>query len=339
MGPAITPGSAPGHLSLFGYDPLRYQIGRGVLEAMGIDFPLEAGDIAARGNFSIIDSEGLISDRRAGRLSTEENIRLCRLLDGMQFEGVKVAVAPVKEHRCVVVFRGRGLSSHVHDTDPQRLGVPPLEAEAQAPEAELTARVANRFIAAARDTLKGKTANMLLLRGFSERPDLPSMQDVYLLKAAAIAAYPMYRGLARVVGMTLLPAGATLGSQSETLKNNFQDFDFFFVHVKGADAAGEDGDFQRKVAVIEEIDRALPEFLKLSPDVFLLAGDHSTPAVMAGHSWHGVPCLLHSCYSRHDGILKFGENECRKGSLGIIPATDLMPLAMAHALKLKKFGA
>jgi 2,3-bisphosphoglycerate-independent phosphoglycerate mutase len=339
MGPAITPGSAPGHLSLFGYDPLRYRIGRGVLEAMGIDFPLEAGDIAIRGNYCIVDSGGLISDRRAGRLSTEENVKLCRLLDGMEFDGVKVAVAPVKEHRCVVVFRGRGLSSCVHDTDPQRLGVPPLEAEAQTAEAGFTAMVANRFLSAARSVLTGKPANMLLLRGFSAKPDLPSMLDVYRLKAAAIAAYPMYRGLARVVGMTLLPAGAALSSQLEALKNAFNEFDFFFIHVKGADAAGEDGDFPRKVAVIEEIDRALPEFLRLSPDVFLLAGDHSTPAVMAGHSWHSVPCLLHSGFCRHDGIQKFSENECRKGSLGIVPATALMPLAMAHALKLKKFGA
>ncbi len=340
VGTGITPGSAPGHLGLFGYDPLVYTIGRGVLEALGMDFDLAPGDIAARGNFCTLDDNGMISDRRAGRISTEDGKQLCKLIDGMEIDGVKVIVQAVKEHRLVAVFRGEGLGYELSDADPQQTGVPPKAVLALAPGAERTARIVNRFLAQAREKLASHhPANMVLLRGFSKKPDFHSMADIYKLKAAAIANYPMYRGLAKVVGMDVLTTGSTLPDELATLEQNYARYDFFFIHVKGADAAGEDGDFKRKVSVIEDTDKALPRLLALNPDVLMITGDHSTPAAMAAHSWHPVPCLLHSAWCRPDRLAKFGESACRQGSLGQITATSLMPLAMAHALKLTKFGA
>ncbi len=336
----ITAGSGAGHLALFGYDPVKYNIGRGVLEAVGIDFDLKPGDMAARGNFATIDAAGLVTDRRAGRISTERCADLCRLLDGMTIGETRAMVRPVKEHRFVVVLRGGKLSSEVADTDPERTGVAPLATKATAPAGEATAAVVNQFIARARDLLaEHPPANMVLLRGFSQHPSWPPMTEVYRLKPAAVAAYPMYRGVARLVGMEVLPTGSTVDDEMATLRERFADFDFFFVHVKGADAAGEDGDFDRKVRVIEEVDRALPVLLSLKPDVIVVAGDHSTPAAIKGHSWHPVPALVWSKWCRPDGVKEFGESACLNGGLGLIPATSLMTLAMANALKLTKFGA
>lgn len=340
VGTGITPGSAPGHLGLFGYDPLAYTIGRGVLEALGMDFDLKPGDIAARGNFCTLDAGGLISDRRAGRISSDEGKKLCLLLDGIEIDGVKVIVQAVKEHRLIAVFRGAELREEVSDADPQQTGVAPKAVTALAPSAERTAVIVNKFLAEAAKRLAAHhPANMILLRGFSKRPDFPTMHDIYKMKSAAIASYPMYRGLAKVVGMDVLKTGPTLADELATLEQNYKAYDFFFLHVKGADAAGEDGDFARKVAVIEEVDRHLPRLLALNPDVLIITGDHSTPAAMSGHSWHPVPCLLNSRYCRPDRITKFGEAQCRLGGLGQISAVSLMPLAMAHALKLTKFGA
>jgi 2,3-bisphosphoglycerate-independent phosphoglycerate mutase len=340
VGEGITPGSAPGHLALFGYNPLTYSIGRGVLEALGIDFDLEPGDIVARGNFCTINKNGLITDRRAGRISTEDNIKICRLLDGMDIEGIKIIVRPVKEHRFIVVLRGGGLNPDLSDTDPQLLGIEPKTVRALCPEAELSTRIVNTFLSRVKNILASQyPANYLLLRGFSNRPGFPTLAEIYKLKPAAIASYPMYRGLAKVVGMTVLPTGSSIGDELKSLERYYADYDFFFIHVKGADAAGEDGDFARKILVIEEVDAVIPRLLKLKPEVLLIAGDHSTPAVLKGHSWHDVPCLLYSENCRPDGIIKFGESSCSRGSLGRLAATSLMPLAMAHALKFTKFGA
>jgi 2,3-bisphosphoglycerate-independent phosphoglycerate mutase len=340
VGTGITPGSTPGHLALFGYDPFVFTIGRGVLEALGIDFDLQPGDIAARGNFCTLDNNELISDRRAGRISTEEGKHLCRLLDGMEIDGVRIIVQAVKEHRLVAVFRGEGLNDELSDADPLQTGVPPKEVTALAPGAQRTARIVNRFLAQARERLATHhPANMVLLRGFSKKPNFPTMADIYKLKATAIASYPMYRGLAKVIGMDVLKTGLTLADELYTMEQNYNNYNFFFIHIKGADAAGEDGDFKRKVSVIEEVDRALPRLLTLKPDVVVITGDHSTPAAMSAHSWHPVPCLLYSAWCRPDRLAKFGESACRQGGLGLMPATSLMPLAMAHALKLTKFGA
>ncbi|MCL2150263.1 MAG: 2,3-bisphosphoglycerate-independent phosphoglycerate mutase [Dehalococcoidia bacterium] len=340
VGPGITPGSAPGHLGLFGYDPMAYVIGRGVLEALGVGFELEQGDVAARGNFCTVDTGGKITDRRAGRLSSDESTHLCEGLDGQEIDGVRLMVRPVKEHRCILVLRGSKLDARLSDTDPQQPGMTPLPTTALTPEAERTARVVNEFLRQTQIRLGNcHPANMLLLRGFSERPRLPGFNEVYRLKPAAVASYPMYRGLAKVLNMDVLSTGPTISDEINTVKQGYADHDFFFLHVKGADAAGEDGDFARKVAVIEEIDRLLPEITALSPDVLAVAGDHATPATIKGHSWHDVPCLISSRWCRPDGLAKFGETECLKGSLGIMSATALMPLVMAHGQKLTKYGA
>ena len=248
VGPGITPGSAPGHLGLFGYDPLRFTVGRGVLEALGIDFELQERDVAARGNFCTIDDSGLITDRRAGRISTETCAELCTLLGGMELDGVTVLVSPVKEHRFVPIFRGEDLYSDLGDSDPQMVGAPPKDVVSLAPHADRAARIVNEFTARARAILADKhPANMVLLRGFAQYPSLPKMRDVFKLKPAAIASYPMYRGLAKVVGMEVLNTGSTIEEEFATLAENFADYDFFFVHIKHTDSAGEDGDFDRKV--------------------------------------------------------------------------------------------
>jgi len=337
----ITPGSGPSHLALFGYDPLEHQIGRGVLEALGIGFDLQANDMAARGNFCTVDENGLITDRRAGRIPTEKGAELIDLLRSIELPNAQAFVEPVKEYRFVLVIRGENLAGPLTETDPQRLGAAPLPVKALRPEAEGTASLFNQWIAAARDILADQhPANMVTLRGLDKNPGLPSMQEVYGLHAAAVAVYPMYRGAARLVGMKVLPTGESIQEEMEALGANWEKYDFFFVHVKKIDSAGEDGDFERKVSLIEEADKAvIPAILQLLPDVLVVTGDHSTPALLRSHSWHPVPVLLYSRHCRSDLTASFSERECPRGALGRFPATDIMPLAMANALRLTKFGA
>lgn len=340
VGAGITPGSAPGHLALFGYDPVSFNIGRGALEAIGVDFDLQTEDVAARGNFCTVDKTGWITDRRAGRISTEKSAELCRLLDGLVVDNIKVFVRPVQEHRFITVFRGDSLSPELNDSDPQQEGVAPRVIAASSPEADRMAGIANQFVAEAKKILTGHLpANMILLRGFSRRPHFPAMTEIYQLKPAAVASYPMYRGLARLVGMTILETGTSIEDEFGTLTQNYSNHDFFFLHIKGADSAGEDGDFTRKVSVIEQVDKALAGLISLEPDVIVVTGDHSTPAVLKAHSWHPVPTLLYSKWCRPDGVKEFSESACTAGGLGRFPATQIMPLAMANALKLSKFGA
>ncbi len=340
VAPGITPGSAPGHLALFGYDPVKYEIGRGVLEATGIDFALQPGDVAARGNFCTVDGNGLVTDRRAGRISDEKCAELCRILDGQKIDGIEIIVRPVRGHRFVSVFRGEGLFSKVGDSDPQQTGYPSLNVTAENLESVKMANIANKFISIAREILINQhPANMVLLRGFSREPGFPSMKDIYKLNPAAVAGYPMYRGLARLVGMDTLNPGPGIYDVFATVKEHYEKYDFFFLHYKPTDAAGEDGDFDSKVKAIEEVDKALPELTALDPDVIVVTGDHSTPAVLKGHSWHPVPVLLASRFHRADDVDNFSELSCLRGGLGRISSVDIMPLAMANALKLKKFGA
>ena len=340
VSPGITPGSAPGHLAIFGYDPVEYQIGRGVMEALGIDVELKPGDIAARGNFCTINDKGIITHRRAGRISTDKNTVLCRLLSDIIIAGIEISVLPVKEHRFVLILRGEGLSPELSDSDPHQIGLAPKKVEALSPQAGRTAEIANEFVSQASKLLQGKTpANMVLLRGFSRRPNIPSIPEIYRLEPAAIAAYPMYRGLARLVGMKILPAGETIMDELNTLDHRYTEHDFFFIHFKTTDARGEDGDFQAKVEAIEELDKALPSLLSLEPDVLIVTGDHSTPAALAQHSWHPVPFMLKSKWCRPDNAGEFSEKACLAGAMGRFPATEIMPLAMANALKLDKFGA
>jgi len=340
VAPGITPGSGPGHLALFGYDPIVNQIGRGVLETVGIDIELGVDDVAARGNFCTIDNKGIITDRRAGRISTDKCAELCKLLDGIKIGGVDIKVYPVREHRFVVVFHGKGLQTELTESDPSQTGEAPLVVKPEKAIAKKTADIINQFIAKAKSILdKHHPANMILLRGFARKPHLPTMEEIYKLNPLAIAVYPMYRGLARLVGMQVAQTGTTLEDEFKTLKENYAKYDFFFLHVKWMDTAGEDGDFARKVKILEEVDAALPTLTALKPDVLVITGDHSTPAVYSGHSWHTVPVLICSKYCRTDNVKEFSETAFLAGGLGRIHATDIMPLALANARKLTKFGA
>ncbi len=343
--PGITPGSGPGHLGLFGYDPLKYLIGRGVLEASGIGFHVGPKDVAIRCNFCTVDADGSITNRRGGsgstdRLSNEEMIPRVEKLRQVSIPGVELFVEPVREHRFAVIFRGEGLGGNVDDTDPQRTGVPPLEPSAADYDSQRTAEVAKQFLAQARELLAGEPkANSLTMRGFSVKPDLPTYEDVYGVRAAAIASYPMYRGLAGLVGMDLVGEPASLDDEIDVLEQAWGDYDFFFVHFKYTDSRGEDGNFQAKVEATEEFDAVLPRVEALGADVLIVTGDHSTPSALSSHSWHPVPTLLVSDTCRPDGCQAFGEIHALTGGLGHFEAIWLMPLALAHAERLGKFGA
>jgi 2,3-bisphosphoglycerate-independent phosphoglycerate mutase len=341
VSPGITPGSGPGHLALFGYDPLRYEIGRGVLEALGIGFDLKRGDIAARGNFCSIDpGTGFITDRRAGRIPTETGAGMVDLLRPISLPGVEIFVEPVKDYRFMLVLRGTGLEDGLTETDPQATGKKPLQVRAERPEAQETAALFNLWLSKAFENLKDqRPANGCTLRGLAKDPGLSSYREVYGLRAGAIATYPMYRGVAKLVGMDVLPAGETLETEMDCLKSNWNDYDFFFVHVKKTDSAGEDGNFEKKVAVIEDADRLIPRILDLKPDVLCISGDHSTPVPLKSHSWHELPVLLYSRYIRPDHVKSFGERAVMTGGLGHINHLNIMPLMMAHGLRLKKYGA
>jgi len=341
VAPGITPGSGPSHLAVFGYDPLKYLIGRGVLEAAGIDFPLTPRDLACRGNFCTVDEEGLVVDRRAGRIPSEKNRELCELLRReVSLPGVEMFIETVKDYRFVLVLRGDGLAEGLTETDPQALGVKPLKVQATRPEAEKSAWLLNEFVAQARKVLADqRPANMVLLRGPSKVPNIPKMQDVFGLNPAAIASYPMYRGLAKLVGMATLEAGEAISEEFDTLEREWENYDFFYLHVKKTDSYGEDGNFEAKVHLIEETDKQVERLMALEPDVVVVTGDHSTPARLKSHSWHPVPVLIWSPHCRADPVQEFNESACAGGALGRIPATNLMPIALANGLRLTKYGA
>jgi len=338
----VSPGSGPGHLALFGYDPLRYIVGRGVLSALGVGFELGHNDLAARLNFATLDESGRISDRRAGRIPSEKGAELVEMLnENVNLDGVEVYVIPEKEYRAVAIFRGEGLTDSLADSDPQRVGLEPLPVKPtdDSPNAERSAALANAFVEQANEILRDQhPANTVLMRGFGMHPGLPSFEEIYELDAAAIASYPMYKGLARLAGMELLEEGEGIAGEFDTLRENWDRHDFFFVHVKPTDAAGEDGDFERKAAVIEEVDGQIPGLLDLGPDALAVTGDHATPAKLKSHSWHGVPFLLSSPYTLPTAE-SFGERACAGGSVGLFPAEEIMGLLMGHALKLNRYGA
>jgi 2,3-bisphosphoglycerate-independent phosphoglycerate mutase len=340
VGAGITPGSGVAHLALFGYDPFKFAIGRGILEVLGIDSEIAPEDIAARGNFCTVNEDGKVIDRRAGRISTEQCAELCQKLSQIKIAGVELFILPVREHRFALILRSDGLSPEITDSDPQLTGVGPKNIVPLSTRAKRTAAIANELVAKASKILAGNyPANMILLRGFSQLPHLPAMSEIYHLKPAAIATYPMYRGLAKLVGMTVLKSGSTIEDEFDTLAQHYSDYDFFYLHIKETDSAGEDGDFWRKVKAIEEVDALLPRILTLHPEVIVVCGDHSTPALLKGHSWHPVPFLLYSAWCRSDNVAQFSESACWQGSLGKFPALEVMPLTMANALKMNKFGA
>lgn len=340
VAPGITPGSGPAHLSLFGYDPIKYQIGRGVLEALGVDVSLKPNDIAARGNFATIDENGLIIDRRAGRISTEENQVICKKLQSniINIKDIEIHIIAGKEHRFVLVLRGPGLDDQITETDPQKIETSPLPCKALVNQAAKTADIVNEFVAKAQEFLE-LPANMVLLRGFAKPPEIPSLQERFKLTAAAIATYPMYRGLAKLVGMSILETGSSIEDEIETIKKYWKDYDFFYIHIKKTDSYSEDGNFEGKVKVIEQVDAVMPEFLALNPDVLVITGDHSTPSLLKAHSWHLNPFLLYSKWIIPDTAKRFTERECMLGYFGRFHAVHAVPRMLANALKLKKFGA
>ncbi|MDQ3980736.1 MAG: 2,3-bisphosphoglycerate-independent phosphoglycerate mutase [Actinomycetota bacterium] len=341
VGAGITPGSGPGHLALFGYDPNEFELGRGALSAAGLEVELRPGDVAARGNLATLDENGIIVDRRAGRIPDSEAREIVRFLaERVDVAGVEVLLVHEAGHRVLVVLRGAGLDPRLSDTDPQTIGVPPRPVHALTPHAELTARAVTQLDHQVRGLLLShKRANALLLRGFDGHRELPPMQVRYGLNPAAIAVYPMYRGIAKLVGMQVLPKAADLDDQVSILRSNWNDFDYFFVHHKAADTAGEDGNFDAKVAAIEAIDAVMPGIAELRPDVLVVTGDHATPSQMAAHSWHPVPALMWGPRVGRDDVDRFGERWCRLGSLGRRPTKDLMPLVLACAGRLAKYGA
>ncbi|MDZ7261102.1 MAG: 2,3-bisphosphoglycerate-independent phosphoglycerate mutase [candidate division KSB1 bacterium] len=342
VGPGITPGSGPAHFALFGYDPLEANIGRGVLETAGIGLDLTERDVTARINFATLDKQGKIIDRRAGRIDTATNQRICKKLreNIVLSPECEFILETVKEHRAVLVLRADGLSGELIDTDPQTTGVPPLEPQGLVPEAEKTVRLVKSFLEQSRKILADEEkANGILFRGFAKNRAYKSLRERFKLRGLAIANYPMYRGVAKLLGMDLHPVTPDLRSQFEALREKFTDYDFFFLHVKATDARGEDGDFDAKVKVIEEVDSLLPILTGLSPDVLIVTADHSTPALLKAHSWHPVPVMLYSQYCRSDEVDRFDEIACSRGSLGRQPGVNLMTLALANALRLKKFGA
>jgi len=337
----VTPGSGPGHLGLFGYDPIKYQIGRGILEALGEDIEVRELDVVARGNFATIDGN-IVVDRRAGRPATEESAKVVEILNSniKEIEDVKITFYPGKEHRFVLKLTGEGLHDNIEDADPQKEGKPIKYTSPLSTEAEKTARIVNKLLDRIKEVLKDQPRmNFALVRGFSKYPKLPQFPEVYKLKAGAIAVYPMYKGLAKLVGMTIIPTGQTIEDEIETLKKEWNNYDFFFVHVKKTDSYGEDGKFDEKVHVIENVDKVIPEILALNPDVLVITGDHSTPCPMKGHSFHPVPAMFYAKFTRKGLSKAFNEFECARGTIGNIHATDVMNLILGYSGRLEKFGA
>jgi 2,3-bisphosphoglycerate-independent phosphoglycerate mutase len=341
VGPGITPGSGPGHLGLFGYDPEEFVLGRGALSAAGLEFPLQTGDIAARGNLCTVDATGLITDRRAGRLPDDEASDIvARLEHAVRLDGAEVFFRHEREHRVLVVLRGEGLGADLDDTDPQKTGVPPLEPHARTPEAKRTAELISDLDVRVRDVLHDEPkANGILLRGFDTLRELPPFETRYGLRAAAVAIYPMYRGIAALLGMDVLEQPKDLAEELAVLGDSWSDYDYFFVHHKATDSAGEDGNRAAKIAAIEQLDAAIPALRALEPDVIAVSGDHSTPSQLAAHSWHPVPTLVWSERSGRDDVERFGERWCAGGALGIRPTKDLMAILLANAGRLRKYGA
>ena len=340
--PGITPGSGPGHLGLFGYDPVEFEIGRGILEAAGMDMEIRDGDIAVRCNFASANEDGVISDRRAGRISSEKCGEICSLLSKniKYIDGVEIIIRPGMQHRFVVVFRGENLYDELTDSDPLMEGEKPLEVKALTDRAEFTAKLVNKFYEEARKVIKDlKPANSILMRGFAARPRLSPMSNRFKLDPVCIAHYPMYKGLSRLVGMNILDAGNRPEDAFNIYRENCTKYDFFFIHIKYTDSYGEDGNSLEKVRVIEEVDKALPLLLEKKPSVLCITGDHSTPAPMKAHSWHPVPVLINSEFCGFDDGIRFTENECNKGGLGMFQSKYLINYLLANAMKLSKFGA
>ena len=339
----ITPGSGPGHIGLFGYDPVEVQIGRGVLECLGIGAPVEKDDIAIRGNFATISPEGIVTDRRAGRIATEENKKIVSIISEKikEIKGVKVSIYTVKEHRCAIVLKGSGLAPSVSENDPQKEGLPLKPITALDKPSEKTAEVLRELEDRVIEILKGvdTPAKGLLFRGISKLPDIKGFAEKYKLNAACIATYPMYKGVAKVVGMDVIDGLDTIEGEVDALKELYDKYNFFFLHIKKTDSYGEDGNFDAKVKIIEEADRYLSKIKGMKFGAIAVTGDHSTPALLKSHSWHPLPLMINSPYAIADDVKRFTERECAKGILGKVYSKEIMYLLLAYSLKLDKFGA
>jgi 2,3-bisphosphoglycerate-independent phosphoglycerate mutase len=345
VAPGITPGSGPGHLGLFGYDPLEFQVGRGVIEALGLGLELKPGDVCARANFATLNPKGIVTDRRAGRIPTETCEKLCAMLAAKvkKIGDTQVIIKAGKEHRFVVVFRGKGLEGPLTDADPNREGfaiptVKPRDAK-NAKQKKMAKLIAAFYKAALPVIAKEKPANGFLMRGIAHQPEIPLFEERYKLRPACLAVYPMYKGLAQLVGMKKIEGPMTIAEQFERYLTEYDNFDFFFIHYKYTDKAGEDGNFLAKMKAIEDFDAALPTLLRKMPDVLAITGDHSTPVAMKGHSWHPQPVLLHSELSGSDKLERFTETGANLGSLGVIESKHLIRLMQANAKMFDKFGA
>jgi 2,3-bisphosphoglycerate-independent phosphoglycerate mutase len=345
VAPGITPGSGPGHLGLFGYDPVEYQVGRGVIEALGLGMDLKAGDVAARANFCTLDEKGIVTDRRAGRVKTEITQELCDLLSRkiQKIGNVQVLIKAGLGHRFVVVFRGAGLEGPLTDSDPNREGLPVPEPQPTDPKSQKqkkTAALVAEFRQMALPILAGKKpANGFLLRGIAHQPALPTIEERYHLKPACLAIYPMYKGLAQLAGMKKIEGPKTIAEQFQRYLAEYDNYNYFFIHFKYTDMYGEDGNFEAKKKAIEEFDAALPILLQKQPDVLAITGDHSTPCKVKGHSWHPQPVLLVSELSGWDKLERFTETGANQGSLGVFEAKYLIRLMQANARMFDKFGA
>ena len=340
IGPGITPGSGPGHLALFGYDPVASNIGRGALSALGLGLDLGAGDLGVRLNFCTLDDNGDVVDRRAGRIETSLNQELVARLNEIQVPAAELKFATESQHRAVLIIRGAGLDPAIQETDPQAVGVPPLEPDPLTSSAEHTSEVLRAVLEAVRECIGTELpANFVLMRGYAGLPALDGLNSLYGLHPVCLATYPMYKGLARVAGMAVVDGLESADEQMAALAAAWEDHDYFFVHHKAPDARGEDGDFDAKAAAIEEMDRRLPALLELGPDVLVVTGDHSTPSLLRQHSWHPVPCLFWGDSVLPDTVQSFGERSCGQGALGVFPAQSIMALMLAHGGRLQKFGA
>ncbi|MFC2157819.1 2,3-bisphosphoglycerate-independent phosphoglycerate mutase [Acidobacteriota bacterium] len=341
VSPGITPGSGPSHLALFGYDPIDHILGRGILEAMGVGVMVGKDDMVARGNFATLRG-GQITDRRAGRIPTKENTEICRKINSEihSIDGAQIEVYPGMEHRFVVKFSREDLNDSLSDADPQQENKPPVPTVGLVSESAPSAELVNRFIDRVTDLLKDNPkANTILLRGFSKHPCIPSLGDLYKLRPAAIANYPMYKGLAKIVGMDILEVGDTMDDLFSALERHYDDHDFFYIHVKKTDSYGEDGNFDGKVGIIEQTDQYIPRILDLNPSVLAVTSDHSTPSLIKAHSWHPNPLVIHSRMVQVDRTAHFSEQDCSQGYFGRFAATHVMPLLLAHSGKLQKYGA
>jgi 2,3-bisphosphoglycerate-independent phosphoglycerate mutase len=359
IAPGVRPGSDTAHLALLGFDPYKVYTGRGPFEAMGVGMEVRPGDVAFRCNFSTVNDKMEIEDRRAGRIK-EGTAELARALDGWEYEGVKVYFKEGTEHRGVLLLRALGLSPLVSDPDPHEEGVRPHECLPKAPEAALTARVVNAFVKRSHEILMehpvnrerikaGKRpANIILPRGAGMMPHLPSFQERFGMKCAAIAGVALVKGICRVAGMELLDVkGATGGldtdmdAKMKAALKALDSHDMVLVNIKAADLCGHDGDYKMKSKVAGRIDKALGLLRKDLPEDahFALTADHSTPCCAKDHTGDPVPLAIYGRHVRTDGVQTFGERACAGGGLGRLRGTDLLQVMLDLAGRSEKFGA